>query len=103
MIRPSVEARVVSVWNTLVIGLIGFAFMGGGGWLVYEETQHPPMHSAHLYAGIAVALLGALLIRPDPIFAVVGRVVVIATPFIPQFGRRVNSGEVTPPSDKGVL
>jgi len=69
--------------NWIVNGLMGLALMGGGGWLVYAEVSKPPMHSAHLYVAVGIALLGALLINPTPIISSVKQVVVIVLPLVP--------------------
>lgn len=62
---------------------MGLALMAGGGWLVYAEMSEPPVHSGHLYVGIGVAMLGALLVNPTPIITSVKQIVVIIAPIIP--------------------
>lgn len=84
---------------TLIIGL---ALLLGGGFFLYLEMQSPPTHNAHVFTFAGIALLGALIIRPDPIFAVVKQVVVIVTPFIPVIGGR-RAGDPPAKKDDGVL
>jgi predicted Co/Zn/Cd cation transporter (cation efflux family) len=82
--------------------VMGLALLVGGGWLAVYEQQHPPVHSGHLYVGIGLALLGALLINPTPIINSVKQVVIVIAPIIPwsKAGQsRRTSGAVTPPDD----
>jgi len=85
---------LVAILNAIV-GLSLFAF---GGWFDYLEMKSPPTHTWHIAIFTAIAFLGALVIRPDPIFAVIRQVVVIVGPYLPMPGGR-RAGD--PPSDGG--
>jgi hypothetical protein len=98
--RPSVEEKIVSVTNTLITAAVGLILLGGGAAALVYELKTPPTHSGHIYFFGGVAILGALVIRPDPIFSIVQRVVVIAgetnLPFIGN--RRSTDKPPTPPT-----
>lgn len=63
--------------------VMGTAMMVSGGGIVYVELRTPPVHNAHLYVGVGLALLGALMVNPTPILSGVRQVVVIIAPIIP--------------------
>jgi membrane-bound ClpP family serine protease len=42
--------------------LVGLAFLVGGVALVIAEYRVPPVHTTHLFAGMALAILGALML-----------------------------------------
>lgn len=75
--RQSTETKIVSVWTGILTLVVGVALMAFGGWFLWQEMQHPPSHSTHIYLFSAIAILGALVIRPDPIFGAVTKVFVI--------------------------
>ena len=85
-------------YGWILNAVMGFALMVAGSWLVYAEVKTPPLHSSHLYVGVGVALLGALLINPTPIITSIKQVVVVIAPIIP-FSKLRPSGSVTPPPD----
>lgn len=58
-----------------ILGLAMFAF---GAFFLQRETATPPTHSGHIYFFGAIACLGLLVIRPDPIFTVIQKAIVIA-------------------------
>lgn len=83
--------------KNVLTGLIGFALFLGGGYFLYLEMSSPPAHNAHVFTFAGIALFGALIIRPDPIFAVVKQVFVIVGPYIPVIGgRRAGDPPATP-------
>ena len=45
----------------------------------------------------SIAFIGALVIRPDPIFAVIKQVIVIAGPYLPVIGGRRAGDPPAPP------
>ena len=87
--------------KNLLTGLIGLALFLGGGYFLYLEMIAPPAHNAHVFTFAGIAVLGALIIRPDPIFAVVKQVFVIVGPYIPVIGGR-RAGDPPAPKDGGV-
>ena len=91
MMRPSTEQQVVRVTTAVVTGLIGLALFLGGGFFLWTEMAHPPAHNAHVFTFAGIAVFGALIIRPDPIFAVLRQTLIIVGPYIPVIGPRANS------------
>ncbi len=70
---------------SFVLGCIMAVF---GAWLVFAEMQMEDPHSGHIYVGVGVAMLGALLINPtpgksSPLMLVFKNVVVTIAPIIP--------------------
>lgn len=80
--------RAVSVWVQILNAVIGLILLAFGGYFLYQEMQHPPTHTAHVFLFAGIAILGALVIRPDPLFAVIRQVFVLAGPYIPVIGGR---------------
>jgi len=87
--------RLLSTILTAIVGLSLFAF---GAWFDYLEMKTPPAHTTHIVLFTAIAFVGALVIRPDPIFAVIKQVIIIAGPYIPMIGGR-RAGD--PPAGSG--
>ncbi len=92
---------------SFILGLILLLF---GGWLVYAEMQNETVHSGHIYTGVGVAILGALLINPtpgksSPLLVVVKSLVVTIAPIVPwsKVAKERRSTEVTarPRDDEG--
>jgi hypothetical protein len=77
LLRPSTEQKIVGISTGLLTLLVGMALMGGGGWFLWQEMSHPPTHSPHVYLFAGIAILGAFVVRPDPLFKVVKNVFVI--------------------------
>lgn len=80
----------------LVNVLVGLALFAFGWFFLWMEQRTPPVHSGHVYLFAGIAILGALVIRPDPIFAVIKQAVIIVGPYIPIIGGR-RAGD--PPAD----
>lgn len=57
--------------------LVGLVLLLGGGFFLWQEMHVPPSHTGHIYLFSGIALLGAFVIRPDPLFTVVKQLVVI--------------------------
>jgi hypothetical protein len=55
---------------------------------LYLEMRSPPTHTTHVALFSAIAFVGVLVIRPDPLFTVIRQVFVIAGPYIPVIGGR---------------
>lgn len=79
---------------------MGTALMVSGAGLVYVEVRVPPLHNSHLYVGVGLALLGALMVNPTPIVSGLRQVVVIVAPIIPwskAVGQRASGSTPKPP------
>jgi hypothetical protein len=93
------QRRAVSIWVQILNAIIGLILMAFGGYFLWMEMKTPPTHSAHVYFFAAIAILGALVIRPDPLFAVIKQVFIIAGPYIPVIGGRRIGDPPAPPSE----
>jgi hypothetical protein len=82
----------------LVNVLVGLALFAFGAFFLFLEVRTPPMHSGHVYLFAGIAILGALVIRPDPIFFALKQVVVIVGPYIPVIGGRRAGDPPAPPA-----
>lgn len=92
LVRPSTEAQLEKAGGYVVSLLIGLILLGGGGTMLYLETKSPPVHTVHvcIYAGIAI--LGALVIQPDPIVNGLQKVVgVLGQTSLPFVGKKKDS------------
>lgn len=83
--------------SAVMNAIVGLVLMLFGTYFLWAEMKNPPVHNAHVFLFAGVAVLGALVIRPDPIFAVIKQVFIIAGPYIPMIGGR-RAGD--PPADK---
>lgn len=84
--------------SAILNAIVGIVLMLFGTYFLWEEMKTPPAHNAHVFLFAGIAVIGALVIRPDPIFAVIRQVFVIAGPYLPVIGGR-RAGD--PPADKG--
>lgn len=73
------SARVTWILNFLV----GFPLFAFGVVFLALEMQQKPTHSGHIYAFVGVALLGALVIRPEPIVGGLRALVIVIQPLWP--------------------
>lgn len=87
--------KILSQILTAIIGLALFAF---GAWFDYLEMKSPPVHTSHIVLFAAIAFIGALSIRPDPIITVIKQLVVIAAPYVPMIGGRRANDPPAPPN-----
>lgn len=97
--RLSAGTRIARAWSavlTVIVGLALFAF--GGFFLVLEMKTPSTAHPSHVFLFAGIAIVGALVIRPDPIFAVIKQAFIIAGPYIPQlkFGSRAEDVPAPP-------
>lgn len=97
--RPSTGTKFTRAWNTVLTLIVGLALFGLGAFLLVNELKTPATaHRSHVYVFAGMAVLGAFVIRPDPLFKVVREVFVIAGPYIPQLKFGSRAGDVpTPP------
>ena len=63
--------------------LLGVALLVTGVWLVVYELQHPPSHTQHVYLFVGLAVLGALLVRPDAIAGALRNLTSAVAQFVP--------------------
>lgn len=90
--------------------IFGLVLLVGGGWLLVYELQHPPTHSPHIYLFTAIAIIGALLITPEPtaqspVLSAMKNMIVVFLPVIPwskaEKARRSGSMPKVDPPDAG--
>ncbi len=89
---------VVTMVASVLVGLL--FLIGGAAGMAYELT-HPPTHTTHIWIFFVSAVFGALMLPG------IGGVMLrtakqgldVAGPYLPNFGRRANSGEAPPPGD----
>lgn len=74
--------------KTAINAIVGLALFAFGAWFLNTEMSTPPTHTMHIMFFGGCAVIGLLVIRPDPIFAVVVKIVKIAGPYIPVIGGR---------------
>ena len=74
--------------KTIANALVGLALFAFGAFFLYREMTTPPTHNGHVYLFAGIAILGALVVRPDPIVTGLKQVIVIVGPYIPVIGGR---------------
>jgi hypothetical protein len=82
---------------------VGLFFMLGGALGIGYELTHPPVHTSHVWLFFCASVLGALMLPAigGLLLKALKSGLDVAGPYLPVFGRRVNSGEITraPPKD----
>jgi hypothetical protein len=73
--------------------LLGLLFVGVGLYFDYLELATPPVSDRNVVVFTAIALLGAIMINPDPIVGGLKQVIVVVLPIVPWAKRDKDGGD----------